>query len=80
MGPWKKSQKTVLKKITTALKFPMIVKAMTEDMTDFQKDAADMSNSSWRGIEEAIGKGKEDYGWSSLASCDFTKATLRGQA
>ena len=73
MGPWKKSQKTVLKKITTALKFPMIVKAMTEDMTDFQKDVAD-TKELVAGIEEAIGKGKkitvEQY------SCDFTKENL----
>ncbi len=70
MGPWKKSQKTVLKKITTALKFPMIVKAVTEDVTDFQKDAAD-TKELIAGIEEAIGKGKKIT--VEQFSCDFTK-------
>ena len=70
MGPWKKSQKTVLKKITTALKFPMIVKAVTEDVTDFQKDAAD-AKELIAGIEEAIGKGKKIT--VEQFSCDFTK-------
>jgi DNA topoisomerase-1 len=70
MGPWKKSQKTVLKKITTALKFPMIVKAVTEDVTDFQKDAAD-TKQLIAGIEEAIGKGKKIT--VEQFSCDFTK-------
>jgi DNA topoisomerase I len=70
MGPWKKSQKTVLKKITTALKFPMIVKAVTEDVTDFQKDVAD-TKELIAGIEEAIGKGKKIT--VEQFSCDFTK-------
>ena len=70
LGPWKKSQKTVLKKITTALKFPMIVKAVTEDVTDFQKDAAD-TKELIAGIEEAIGKGKKIT--VEQFSCDFTK-------
>ncbi len=70
MGPWKKSQKTVLKKITTALSFPMIVKAVTEDVTDFQKDAAD-AKQLVAGIEEAIGKGKKIT--VEQFSCDFTK-------
>ena len=70
LGPWKKSQKTVLKKITTALKFPMIVKAVTEDVADFQKDVAD-TKELIAGIEEAIGKGKKIT--VEQFSCDFTK-------
>ncbi len=70
MGPWKKSQKTVLKKITTALDFPMIVKAVTEDVTDFQKDAAD-TKQLVAAVEEAIGKGKKIT--VEQFSCDFTK-------
>jgi DNA topoisomerase I len=70
LGPWKKSQKTVLKKITTALKYPMIVKAVTDDEIDFQKDAADQKQLI-AGIEEAIGKGKKIT--VEQFSCDFTK-------
>jgi DNA topoisomerase I len=70
LGPWKKSQKTVLKKITTALKYPMIVKAVTDDEVDFQKDAADQKQLI-AAIEEAIGKGKKIT--VEQFSCDFTK-------
>ena len=65
-----KSQKTVLKKITTSLNFPLIVKAVTEDVTDFQKDAAD-SKQLVASIEEAIVKGKKIT--VEQFSCDFTK-------
>ena len=34
-GPWKKDPKAVTKKITTAFTFPMIVKATTEDVTEY---------------------------------------------
>ena len=69
-GPWKKDPKAVTKKITSALSFPMIVKAMTEDMTDFQKEVADTKQMA-AAIGEAAGKGKKII--VEQFSCDFTK-------
>jgi DNA topoisomerase-1 len=69
-GPWKKDRKTVTKKILDAFKYPMVVKAVTEDVTDFSKDVVS-TKELIEGIAEAAGKGKkitvEQY------SCDFTK-------
>ena len=71
LGPWKKSQKTVLKKITTARNFPMIVKAVTEDVTDFPERTPPTQKQLVVAIEEAIGKGKKIT--VEQFSCDFTK-------
>jgi DNA topoisomerase-1 len=69
-GPWKKDPKAVTKKILAAFKFPMVVKAVTEDVTDFSKDVENTKEMT-EAIAEAAGKGKkitvEQY------SCDFTK-------
>ncbi|WP_213806243.1 type I DNA topoisomerase [Granulicella sp. dw_53] len=69
-GPWKKDQKAVTKKILDAFKFPMVVKAVSEDVTDFEKDVVSTKELAVA-IGEAAGKGKkitvEQY------SCDFTK-------
>ena len=69
-GPWKKDQKSVLKKITSALTYPMTVKATTEDMIDFSTEAAD-AKSLIAAIGEAQGKGKKVT--VETFSCDFTK-------
>ena len=69
-GPWKKDPKAVTKKITSALEFPMIVKAMTDDMTDFQKQVADTRQMA-AAIAEAAGRGKKIL--VEQLSCDFTK-------
>jgi DNA topoisomerase-1 len=69
-GPWKKDQKAVLKKITSALTFPMTVKATTEEMLDFSKEAAD-AKALVAAIEEAQDKGKKIT--VETFSCDFTK-------
>ena len=37
MGPWKKDPKAITKKIIAAFNFPMTVKAVTEDVTDFSE-------------------------------------------
>jgi len=69
-GPWKKDQKAVLKKITTALSYPMTVKATTDDMIDFSKEAADA-----KALVVAIGEAQEKGKKITVEtfSCDFTK-------
>jgi DNA topoisomerase-1 len=69
-GPWKKDQKAVLKKITSALTYPMTVKATTDDMIDFSKEASD-AKALVAAIEEAQEKGKKIT--VETFSCDFTK-------
>jgi DNA topoisomerase-1 len=69
-GPWKKDSKAVVKKITSAFTFPMTVKAMTEDMTDFSREASDAKQLT-AAIQEAQGKGKKVV--VETFSCDFTK-------
>jgi DNA topoisomerase I len=70
MGPWKKDPKAIVKKITTAFSFPMTVKAVTEDMTDFSAETVDAKGLT-AGINEAVGKGKKIQ--VEAFSCDFTK-------
>ncbi|HEX4651228.1 MAG TPA: type I DNA topoisomerase [Granulicella sp.] len=69
-GPWKKDSKAVTKKITTAFQFPMEVKAVTEDVTDFAKEVADTKELA-AAVNEAQGKGKKIV--VEPVSCDFTK-------
>jgi DNA topoisomerase-1 len=69
-GPWKKDAKAVTKKITTAFGYPMIVKATTEDVTEYSKevdDAKEMASA----IHEAAVQGKKVT--VEPVSCDFTK-------
>jgi DNA topoisomerase-1 len=69
-GTWKKNPKSVVKKITDAFTFPMTVKAMTEDVTEFSrevKDAGELTSA----INQAQGKGKKVV--VETFSCDFTK-------
>jgi DNA topoisomerase-1 len=69
-GPWKKDSKAVLKKITTALTFPMTVKAMIEDVTEFSQDVEDTKEMT-AAIELAQRAGKKVI--VEQVSCDFTK-------
>ena len=69
-GPWKKDPKAVVKKMTTAFHFPMEVKAVTEDVTDFSKQVADAKELT-AAVNEAQGKGKKIV--VEPVSCDFTK-------
>jgi DNA topoisomerase-1 len=69
-GPWKKDSKAVVKKITSAFSFPMTVKAMTEDVTEFSSEAADAKELA-AAIQQAQGKGKKVT--VETFSCDFTK-------
>jgi DNA topoisomerase I len=69
-GPWKKDAKTVTKKITTAFSYPMIVKATTEDVTEYSKEVDDTKEMA-SAIQEAAAQGKKVT--VEPVSCDFTK-------
>ena len=69
-GPWKKDAKAVTKKITTALSFPMTVKATIEDVTEFSQDVEDAKEMA-AAVELAQRAGKKVT--VEQVSCDFTK-------
>jgi DNA topoisomerase I len=69
-GPWKKDSKTVLKKITSALSYPITVKATTEDVTEYSKETDDAKELT-AAINEAMEHGKKVT--AEPFSCDFTK-------
>jgi DNA topoisomerase-1 len=69
-GPWKKDPKSVLKKITKALQYPIIVKATTEDVVEYSKETND-SKELTAAIDEAMEQGKKIT--AEAFSCDFTK-------
>ncbi|HEY4382413.1 MAG TPA: type I DNA topoisomerase [Acidobacteriaceae bacterium] len=69
-GPWKKDAKAVTKKITKALSFPMTVKAMVEDVTEFSQDVNDAKEMA-AAVELAQRAGKKVT--VEQVSCDFTK-------
>jgi len=80
MGPWKKDPKAVTKKITTALDFPMTVRATVEDTNLFSKEVAN-AKELVAAIEEAADdsatKGKKIF--VEQVSCDFTKENTAGK-
>jgi DNA topoisomerase I len=69
-GPWKKDSKTVLKKITKALNYPIIVKATTDDVIEYSKETDDAKELT-AAIQEAMEHGKKIT--AEPFSCDFTK-------
>jgi len=69
-GPWKKDQKAVTKKITTAFSFPIIVKATTEDVIEYSKETLNAKELTVA-IDEAAKAGKKVT--AEPFSCDFTK-------
>jgi DNA topoisomerase I len=69
-GPWKKDPKAVLKKITKALSYPITVKALTEDVTEYSKETDDAKELT-SAINEAMEQGKKVT--AEPFSCDFTK-------
>jgi DNA topoisomerase-1 len=69
-GPWKKDAKAVTKKITKALSFPMTVKGMIEDVTEFSQEVKD-AKEMVAAIELAQRAGKKVT--VEQVSCDFTK-------
>jgi DNA topoisomerase-1 len=74
-GPWKKDSKPIVKKIVDAFTFPVEVKAMTEDMTDFAKEVGD-AKAMVGAINDAQAKVAEGISKKVIVeqvSCDFTK-------
>jgi DNA topoisomerase-1 len=69
-GPWKKDSKAVLKKITKAFSFPIIVKATTEDVIEYSKETLNAKDLT-AAIDEAAAAGKKVT--AEPFSCDFTK-------
>jgi DNA topoisomerase-1 len=69
-GPWKKDPKAVTKKVTKAFEFPLIVKALTEDVTEYSKEVGDTKEMA-AAIAEAAEQGKKVT--VEPVSCDFTK-------
>jgi len=69
-GPWKKNSATAIKKVTAAFNFPVTVKALTGDVTDFEKEVTDVKSMT-AAIEEAFPRGKKVI--VEPFSCDFTK-------
>ena len=69
-GPWKKDQKAVVKKITKALHFPMTVKGLVDDVTEFSEEVAGTKELP-AAIEKAQRAAKKVI--VEQVSCDFTK-------
>jgi DNA topoisomerase-1 len=69
-GPWKKDSKAVMKKITKAFSFPIIVKATTEDVIEYSKETLNAKDLA-AAIDEAAAAGKKVT--AEPFSCDFTK-------
>jgi DNA topoisomerase-1 len=69
-GPWKKDPKAVMKKITKAFSFPIIVKATTEDVIEYSKETLNAKDLA-AAIDEAAVAGKKVT--AEPFSCDFTK-------
>ena len=69
-GPWKKDAKAVTKKVTTAFKFPIVVKSTTEDVIEFSKEVGDAKEMA-SAINAAAAQGKKVT--VEPVSCDFTK-------
>ncbi len=69
-GPWKKDSKSVIKKVLKSFHFPMVIKALTEDVTGYSKEVGD-AKEMLAAVAEAAPKGKKVI--AEAVSCDFTK-------
>jgi len=72
-APWKKDPKAVLKKVLANFHFPMIVKGVTFDETNFSEEVADAKQFAAAVAKAAI-KGKKVV--AEAVSCDFTKENI----
>ena len=70
LGPLKKDPKAAVKKVTDALSFPMTVKALTDDVTDFSREVHDKAEL-LRALQEGATRGKKLQ--VEPQNCDFTK-------
>jgi DNA topoisomerase-1 len=75
MGPWKKDPKAIVKKIVDAFSYPMYVKAMTEEMTDWSKEVPDAKalQSAINDAQAKVAEGTSKKVIVETFSCDFTK-------
>ncbi len=70
LGPLKKDPKAAVKKVTDAHKFPMIVKTLTEDVTEFSREVLDKGEL-LKALQEGATRGKKLI--VEPQTCDFTK-------
>ncbi len=70
LGPLKKDPKAAIKKVTDALSFPVTVKALTEDVTDFSREVHDKTEL-LKALQEGATRGKKLQ--VEPQTCDFTK-------
>ena len=70
LGPLKKDPKAIIKKVTTAFTFPMHVKTLTDDVTNFDEEVGD-AKALLSTLQKAAGTGKKLI--VEPESCDFTK-------
>ncbi len=70
LGPFKKDPKAALKKVTETHKFPMIVKALTEDVLEFSREVLDKAEL-LKALQEGATRGKKLI--VEPQTCDFTK-------
>jgi DNA topoisomerase-1 len=70
VGPWKKDPKASMKKLEESFEYPMLVKALSGEMTDYSAEAADRKHL-MSALQEAVERGKKVT--VEQVSCDFTK-------
>ncbi len=70
LGPLKKDPTAAMKKVTAAHKFPMIVKALTEDVVEFSREVLD-NHELQKALQEGATRGKKLI--VEPQTCDFTK-------
>src|SRR6185312_14489437 len=70
LGPLKKDPKAIIKKVTTAFTFPMHVKTLTDDVTNFDEEVGD-AKALLSTLQKAAGTGQKLI--VEPESCDFTK-------
>ncbi len=72
LGPWKKDSKAVMKKVSAAMAFPLIVKAMNDEMTEYAREVGS-SREMTMAVAEASATPKGKKVTVEPVSCDFTK-------
>ena len=76
LGPLKKDPRTAVKKVTGAHNFPMIVKALNEDVTEFSREVLD-KHELLEALQEGARRGKKLI--VEPQTCDFTKENFAGK-
>ncbi|MDQ2832937.1 MAG: type I DNA topoisomerase [Acidobacteriota bacterium] len=69
-GPWKKDPKAIVQKVISALAYPMIVRATTDEVIEYSKEVGDAKEMA-SAINQAAAQGKKVT--VEPVSCDFTK-------